>query len=68
MSQPAFPSRPSLSEFRAIADPREVYVRTFCLLILFAALSLRLIAFAMDNSAEAATSSPAAQTAVQITR
>jgi hypothetical protein len=43
-------------------------VRTFCLLILFAALSLRLIAFAMDNSAEAATSPPVAQTAVQITR
>ena len=36
-------------------------MRTFCLIILFAALSLRLIAFAMDNSAEAATAAPAKQ-------
>ena len=43
-------------------------MRTFCLLILFAALSLRLIAFAMDNSAEAATSPPAAQATVQTSR
>jgi hypothetical protein len=44
-------------------------VRAFCLIILFTALALRLIAFATENSAEAApTSSPAAQTAVQITR
>lgn len=43
-------------------------MRTFCLMILFAALSLRLIAFAMDNSAEAATSAPVEQATVNTDR
>jgi hypothetical protein len=34
-------------------------VRVFCLIVLGVALSLRIVAFAMDNAASAATSSVA---------
>ena len=43
-------------------------MRTFCLIVLFAMLALRIVAFAMDNSAEAATSTPVNQTTVQAVR
>jgi hypothetical protein len=38
----------------------EAAVRVFCMIVLGVALSLRIVAFAMDNAAEAATHSIAA--------
>ena len=39
----------------------EAAVRVFCLIVLGVALSLRIVAFAMDNAAEAATGAVVAQ-------
>jgi hypothetical protein len=40
-------------------------VRVFCMIVLFAALALRIAAFVLDPSAEAATPAAATQTAQQ---
>jgi len=44
---------------------RRLTVRVFCMIVLFAALALRIAAFVLDHTAEAATPAPAAQTTQQ---
>jgi hypothetical protein len=46
----------------------EAAVRVFCLIVLGVALSLRIVAFAMDNAAEAATGAVAAQSIAKAQR
>ena len=40
-------------------------MRVFCMIVLFAALALRIAAFVLDPTAEAATPAPAVQTTQQ---
>ena len=46
-------------------DPWRLAVRVFCMIVLFAALALRIAAFVLDHTAEAATPAPAVQTTQQ---
>jgi len=51
-----------------VADGLEAAVRVFCLIVLGLALSLRMVAFAMDNAAEAATGAAVAQSIAAVQR